>query len=746
MITSTNEKIQRRKSMGINNEISDSGGKSILFDLKNNINVNKERVLEILSKDKKTGFSYTPNSVAELMSKIGLLFNPSTILDPACGVGNIISYFDSGEKVTGYEIQRDYAGIAKLLNTKAEIICADFLKTESDDKYDLIISHFPMGRMNDKFNSYQNYELAFFDKGLSLLSETGVMVAIVPNSFLVGSQSSSLKEKVRTNYSLEMIINLPRDILPYTYIETSIIVIKNAVQRDHVFLTSYGSLNEIVDSYLKGKGEIWVPKASLKLRWDQHFYNPRFNFIEEKLKGRVYKFLSEIAEVTDGYRIKTNQKKMTGNFLVYSNKNIQDGKFIETENDNYIDYCNEQKFRDSILQEGDIVVNKIFNNRKVYIYKKDDPPAIVTHNFFIIRSKENEYIKKYLSSKSGQEFLKLQMDRKSGGATIPSISKQNFLRIKIPILNLDDLSIVSTEKIKKLNYSEIEVIVEALEQQRLENKRLHSLVEQFRKEVKDEFLSVKGYLEKINESLITLSNEIKGIKDTRRDEEEKLKLIYMKIDKKIDILKEDIRADLSDYEEILKDLIENYEKLDDLSKQFLPLAEYLYDKISGINNADFSPVILQYCRSIENEILKKIFIQFTISLSDSDKIDELIIAETENNQVRSLIKYLNKYKLTKDLNEIKYTLGDMHFILNLIAKGSKSVGKSPLLQELKAFISANYKEDLILEEFINNLEVIKDNRNRCAHPHNLNEDEAIDCKNQIPSNLDYLLNCINYKE
>ena len=50
------------------------------------------------------GIFRTPKDIAELMVKIGEAFNPKTILDPACGVGTILSYCNFGDKIIGLDI------------------------------------------------------------------------------------------------------------------------------------------------------------------------------------------------------------------------------------------------------------------------------------------------------------------------------------------------------------------------------------------------------------------------------------------------------------------------------------------------------------------------------------------------------------------------------------------------------------------------------------------------------------------
>lgn len=151
------------------------------------------------------------------------------------------------------------------------------------------------------------------------------------------------------------------------------------------------------------------------------------------------------------------------------------------------------------------------------------------------------------------------------------------------------------------------------------------------------------------------------------------------------------------YEGIVKDQIENWDKLDSLSKEILPQAEYLFLELAVTENADYSPVILQYCRSLENEISKKLFSEFTFFISKKYEIIDLFLKEDfENDKTKKFARHIKKYN-NKNSEDIKYTFGDMSFILNLTA-GKKTINESPLLQEFKNFIVENFKAELILSK------------------------------------------------
>ncbi|MEH7309368.1 hypothetical protein [Neobacillus drentensis] len=248
---------------------------------------------------------------------------------------------------------------------------------------------------------------------------------------------------------------------------------------------------------------------------------------------------------------------------------------------------------------------------------------------------------------------------------------------------------------------------------------------------------------KIDTILTVIQNlqyDIETIKRTRRNEEDKLNLIYKKIDRKITPLKLSLGQDIKDYEELLKDLIENWDILDPLSKEMLPLAEYLFDQMSRLNDVDYSPVILQYCRSLENEILQKLFIQFAIHIYQKiEDLEGFLKGDLENEKTKQFAKVILSSK-NKDIEDVKFTLGQMIRILEYTA-GKRTIKESPLLQEFKQFITQNFNETNILsKDYLSNIKSITDDfRNRCAHPYKLNEEDAIQCKEIVPQDINNFL-------
>ena len=83
--------------------------------------------------------------------------------------------------------------------------------------------------------------------------------------------------------------------------------------------------------------------------------------------------------------------------------------------------------------------------------------------------------------------------------------------------------------------------------------------------------------------------------------------MYRSIDDRLQDLQQD-RKTIDNYVEEIKTWFAFWELLEQESRQFFPLAEYLLDELGRVKETDYSPFIIQYSRILENELWKKAFI------------------------------------------------------------------------------------------------------------------------------------------
>ncbi len=189
-------------------------------DEKKDINKEKKDVV------KKLGQYFTTNS--ELKEKVFgfILNNPSTILEPSIGQGDLIKFI--GEKTSTikfdmYEIDKKI----KLLDVaeKEKVIYGDFMKQTITKTYKTIVGNPPYVRTK-KGNLY----IDFTEKCYNLLDDNGELIFIVPSDFLKLTSASKLLNTMMTNGTFthifhpnneKMFENASIDIIVFRYCKNS---------------------------------------------------------------------------------------------------------------------------------------------------------------------------------------------------------------------------------------------------------------------------------------------------------------------------------------------------------------------------------------------------------------------------------------------------------------------------------------------------------------------------------------------
>lgn len=264
--------------------------------------------------------------------------------------------------------------------------------------------------------------------------------------------------------------------------------------------------------------------------------------------------------------------------------------------------------------------------------------------------------------------------------------------------------------------------------------QVHIVSNQERMEVK---------IDTIMEQMQTLLSSFQDIKSDVRNTDEKITLMNLKLDrleKNIDI------TDLEDYYSFSQGLYNNWDELDELTRKFIPISEYLFSKLQKLHNPDYSPVIIELCRAIENEFLLKIFKKYTLDLINrmgtnldtflcTDKTDKIL-----SKKMGIFVKVVNS---TFKTHKPEYTLGQMNTILSLLNQ-NWIVALSPLLQDFKAYLSRETKvDDLLSRSYMTNInDLVNDFRNPSAHPQYMELKKAKICKDIMPERLDYLMDCV----
>lgn len=195
---------------------------------------------------------------------------------------------------------------------------------------------------------------------------------------------------------------------------------------------------------------------------------------------------------------------------------------------------------------------------------------------------------------------------------------------------------------------------------------------------------------------------------------------------------------LDSYIAVVCSWLTGWDRLDAASQKFLPQAELLFESIGRIDEQDFSPFIIQYCRALENELLTKLFVPYGIDLGVRHQdIAAFLVNDLGNPKTEKFAKALK----TRDF---AYTLGDMGFIMNLMKSGGKTLPKSRLLLDFRDFTVRQFGASIIGAAFLDQIARINtDYRRKAAHPNVLDSQIAQRCRDHVRACLNELI--VNYR-
>lgn len=700
--------------------------------------ISKDDILELVTTDFRIQLHTTPNSIARLISHIVAKKNYRNAIDICCGTGNILYYLqNSVDDLTGVEIVDNVAQLTSYFIPDLKIITADSLKYEFKDKYELVVGNIPWGMKVHYDGKLISGEEAFIRKAFEISTNDADIILTVPNTVLVSPQFQQLRKEFNTY--LKEIISLPIGTVRNTNIKSNLLIFskKDTSLTTAVHLNQFDKLTE---EYTKVE-RISLTKEKLTERWDVEYHIAKDSSFYKDLAGFQTAKLSELADIIVGRNIPTETLKDNGELLYLKPIHIQAGQLIL---DRSLKYINKDSLTDNdtkrIVLPGDIIVSTIFNDLKLYVYTTQDHPAFASNNLAIIRSSKQDYILSYLQTKEGKKVFETQAQDLKKGVVIPHLSTKDLANIQIPILPLSELNILGNTAISKADTTQLEEILNLVNEFRQQFEALSPLLsEKFTSQqlflenrfevIESQIKIVNKKLDKILDILIELKADFEAIKKLPRDEEEKIFKLCQKIDSKLTPISQNQSVTIDGYIDEIRQWFDFWELLDIQSKKFLPIAEYIFDELSKIEDTDYSPFVLQYCRTLENEILKKLFEAYhTEGLKDIDR-EVLVKDDLDNDDTKVFAKMIQK-------NNLRYELGKMQRILSYLKEDGKTLKKSPLLQHFRAFTIHYFNERIVETSFLSDIDKLtNDFRNKAAHPHILDEAKAIDCQKLLRKNL-----------
>lgn len=795
------------------------------------VQLTRNDVLAFLDGGAYSGLFYTPDDIAQFMATIGMSRHPDAVLDPVCGVGNLLSYCSEAKTLVGVDINDSLTSAASIVCPHADLRHANFLNSSCDRSFDLVVADLPFG-VRDPATKVP-LEQRILSKSLECLNPDGFLVALIPPSVLWSASASTFRETVLREYCLEAVIALWPGALQTTSIVPAVIVISKRKRDRRVMLAAANGaedLQAIAAQFVSGKPEVAVETSRLVQEW-----NPSrvLAASSEERDGLRYARIRDLAEVRAGVSLPKSLLLDKGSFLVFKPRHVRGGRLAPQPGQaEYIGAESRHSKEESIVRAGDIIVSLRYTPGKVYLVRVDDPPCIVPSGFAIIRSGESGgYIQAFLADTRNQDLLVNKARAYARGTVILGLSVRDLGEIQIPVLPLDDLRDFDADELAKKTPEECAAFVDtwiALDQDYMRKAdrstnsdrndahsttcmrsqvhegpavasygflastdrgssialelNMESMFQNYIQPVLERSASefgrlvtqtlnayyaddrraltrIQGQLRHISSNttqiladtaeikscLMSLQSEFASVKRLAREPEEKIVLLNAKLEH-VTVAIQSQPDTLAGYRELCAGAVTNWDQLEQLSQLTMTMAEYLLSTFESLEGPDYSPCVLEYCKSLENELLTKVFMGFVKELrqpSVSKEMLPLVVADATANGVSAQFARALEPCLEHKNHRFRFALGQMQYELADIGDKGK-VASSALLSVFRDYLGNHTFLDQILDpEHLERIRrIAEDLRNPCAHPAQLTRDIALRCKEDIPSELDWVVDAI----
>jgi hypothetical protein len=254
-----------------------------------------------------------------------------------------------------------------------------------------------------------------------------------------------------------------------------------------------------------------------------------------------------------------------------------------------------------------------------------------------------------------------------------------------------------------------------------------------RLDVLEEFLKkIDRKVDQVSAQISNLHTDFLSIRNLPREIDEKFFALHHALDSRLDTM---IRqADkIKYYQGLTQNWLSLWHQLEADSQRFLPTAEYIFDLLSQTEEADYAPFVIQYCRSLENEMLNKLFISYHRNWVRQDTRHELI---------RSSLLYTPTQRFAEKIRDDRavYTLGEMTYIMRQIQQDAQIWRTNTLLSDFREFTLSHFRDDIVKHTFLDKLGTLtSDIRNRAAHADRIDLPMAKECQTLLRTCLNVFL-------
>ena len=417
-------------------------------------------VLQRAGQRKSSGAYYTPDRVIKHI--YSRLFNNTNdlnkrILDPCCGTGNFLLQLPdtiSPEFVFGYDCDEIAVLIARInfalkysiddiSFVEKHIVHCDFLKYDSDEKFDIIVGNPPWGGeftaeeknyIKQNFSSVSGTSVESFsvitEHAFRHLKAKGVLNFLLPQSSLSVKKHLPMRKFILQNGSINRVEYLG-ELFKHVNCPAVILGVKKTVCKQKIFV----SRND----------EEWIlPETTVVAAESFNFCPPgEQNIIEQMESVENSLTLAGNAEfalgiVTGDNRKHLYNKRLSQTEVVLKGDDIQHYRIKQPEN--YIKYTPEQFQQcapESVYRSPEKLFYKFISNRLVFAY--DNGQRLSLNSCNIIVPNPEKFNIKYLLAIFNSTAAQFYFSRKFSSV---KVLRQHLEQIPIPPVSCNDLMLI----------------------------------------------------------------------------------------------------------------------------------------------------------------------------------------------------------------------------------------------------------------------------------------------------------------
>ena len=443
----------------------------------------------------------TPKSISLLVASLIDLKDDQRVADFCCGTGGFLSHLiDSATskniknvQYCGYDVDFDSIALAKMNMIvrgieNAEINQCDILSSDHG-KFDFIFSEFPFGGVyakttkelgSDRWSpihvdrvSRSSFSWVYMAKAINSLKDDGVAICVAPQGALFSTYEADVRKQIIESGFLQSVITLPKLHLPYTGINTTLLIFKKGAndvlfvntdkyvtsEKRRAFLSKQAI--ELIANIVRNRSESEISRlvSTDEIRFADYNLLPGRYLINENISSINIpnpKSLEEIKEAVVKSAVSNSEELTsdpTSGIRVVKSSDIENGTF-DLEKLDYLKKTpvNVDKY---LLNNGDILLTNKSTKIKTAIVNIDESVKLVMFgSLYAIRVNKTlsnpYYIQCFLNSNVGSiELAKLQT-----GTTIQCITLSNLLSLKVPCPSMEEQNEIAKAYILKLEMLE----------------------------------------------------------------------------------------------------------------------------------------------------------------------------------------------------------------------------------------------------------------------------------------------------